>query len=317
MYEKYWEDKRVYDQNKQNSQVAIPNPSESITFNNSILFKTIEDIDSMTDVELKYFISNNYRNILNNVFSMGNTIYINAFRNVRFLMAFRDVMTQIQFFDPEVLTHINIIIYEYLQLKLKDDATEWMYKISDVVNRSRLTILRKYELPYKLANDLVILSHSHFDLQTCVKRVDLAIQTSKDMVDILDVQDDTEVSEKAVDYLAHLLVDLYDLNNFRFIIPYMMLDVLPYNDGTRKTRWITYEIETIDAALNLAILQILDTMIPNSDALIELLVNYSEGYTLMHRNMPTRFSFQCVSGDFPRLRRTVEYLKEERHIIVP
>ena len=51
MYEKYWEDKRAYDQNKQDSQVTIPNPSESITFNNSILFKTIEDIDSMTDVE--------------------------------------------------------------------------------------------------------------------------------------------------------------------------------------------------------------------------------------------------------------------------
>ena len=317
MYEKYWEDKRMYDQNKQASQVPMPKPIESVLFNSSVLFKTIEDIDSMSDMELRYFISNNYRAILNNTMNYQ-TIYINAFMNIRFLIAFRDVMTQIQFFDTEILTHVNTIIYEYLLFHRTDEITEWMYKISEVVNRMRLTILHKYDLPYKLANKLVISSRSHFDLQTCVKRVDLTIQASEDMIDVLNVQEDNGVSDKSANKLARLLVDLYDINNFTYIMPYMMLDILPYNDGTRKTQWITWEVEEIDLALNAAILQILDTMIPNSNILIDLLMNYSEGYTVLNRNMPTRFSFQNINANvYPRLYHAVEYLKENHGIVVP
>ena len=61
-FEKYWAEKHEYDTNQaQNSKMILPDPTNSPMFNHAILFKNIDDRDSMTDTELRYFIHRNFQ----------------------------------------------------------------------------------------------------------------------------------------------------------------------------------------------------------------------------------------------------------------
>ena len=67
-FQDYWSNKQVYDANQlQNLQTILPKPAENAVFNSSILFKTIDDRQYMTDQELRYFIHNNFLSIIANV----------------------------------------------------------------------------------------------------------------------------------------------------------------------------------------------------------------------------------------------------------
>ena len=66
-FDKYWEEKKAYDQNNKPEMVKII-PTNSPAFNRSILLGSIYDIPNMNDYELRKFVNNSFKLILNNIF---------------------------------------------------------------------------------------------------------------------------------------------------------------------------------------------------------------------------------------------------------
>lgn len=323
VYDNYWNEKQQYDQSQQaQTKTILPNPAESPLFNYATLFRTIDDRNNMTDSELRYFIHMNFSAIINSVFNDDVARkYTIAFQDTRFLDAFIDVLYKVQYFDPDTIIRINLIIYHYFALSKIDQDPEVisrMMKIASITNRSKAIGLKQFNLPSNLENCLLIARYSDFNLNICVKRVNLMLVTNQELVNMLTPDDIYEASEKSVDLLANILVEIYSLDTWNYVLPYFMVDVLPSSDDTTpELQWITPEVEAIDSILSLAVLQVLDTKIESSAKLKNILVNYAEGYRIMNYKKPVRFSFRSISGDYPRVRNVVDYMTKEDHIYIP
>lgn len=318
-FNKYWEEKIKYDEEHKPNMVTV-NPSNSPMLNKSVLFKNIEDRDSMTDAELRYFIENNFLSIMNNVFNRNIYVkYIKAFEEPRFLEAFIDVLQNIRYYDSDIIIKCNLLAYHYITRdeRQKDHSVvNLMMRMSKTVNRNSAIRLKKFNMPENLENVLLLARYSDFDIGVSVKRTNLMIVSSPILYNLLDMGD--YVSDSSVEFLAKLLVELYPTNQWIYVLPYFMMDVLPdYDERNPQTIWITPEVESMDSALNLAVLKVLDEMLDDSFMLRRVLTSYTEGYMILHRNHPTRFSFRSISHEYERLSNNLIYLREEEGIYVP
>jgi len=317
--EQYFKEKEAYD-NSRPAPVEVK-PMESPLFNHSILFKNIEDRDTMSDSELRYFIQRSFQAIMNNVFdsSVGQR-YILAFQDERFLDAFIDVLLQMQFYDSDVIVRLNLICYHYLTLpeqSKRAEVSQRLLKISGIINRNKLIQMKKFGLQPNLESLLIIARFSDFDLNICEKRVNLMMVTSPQIYNRLGLDDPYDVaSDEAIHWLATLLLELYRVEDWTFVLGYFMLDVLPEHDEYNN-QWVTPEVEAVDSAMTLAILKILDEMIDNSAKLREIMVTYAEGYRIINQRAPIKFSFQSISDEYQRLKAVIRYLAEEENIYVP
>ena len=316
---KYWREKEAYDASHK-MQLTTPAPQNSPLFNYAILFKNIEDRDNMSESELRYFIQRNFQSIMNNIFSKEIGIkYIDAFQDVRFLDAFIDVLNTMQFFDSDVIIRLNLLAYHYLTSPIKKlEISSRMLSIGSIINRSKLIAFKKFNLPQNLENVLIIARYSDFDLNICVKRVNLILDLNPELLQILDINESYECSEESIDWLARILMELYRIEDWRFVLPYFMLNPLPDPDiDINAAGWITPEVEAVDSALNLAVLKILDELVGDSIKLRGILISYSEGYRILNKNITPRFSFQSISEEYQRLNNVINYLEIEENIYVP
>jgi len=323
VFEKYWNDKKTYDDaHKNDIKYVTPELSNAPMFNHSILFKTIEDRDNMTDAELRYFIHMNFMVILNNIFDQSvKHTYTEAFRDGRFLDALIDVLNKIQYFEPDVNTRLNLIAYHYItQPENYIDKTilNKMITISKIINQNKAIALKKFRMPELIENYLLLSRFSDFNLEVCVKRVNLMLISSPSVIDFLGKDEILEASEKVVDFLAKLLIELYRVEEWSFVLPYYMVDVLPQvNENDPNTLWITPVVESMDSNMSLAVLKILDTMLPDPQILRGVLISYAEGYRLLNYKRPIKFSFKTISNEYTRLRNMIDYLETEEHIYLP
>lgn len=319
-FEKYWEEKKAFDSAQASVKVEAANPSNAPIFNHAILFKTIDDRNSMSDAELRQFIHNNFYVIMNNVFSQPvSAKYLVAFQEARFLDAFIDVAINLRYIEPEAMVRINLIIYDYITYPdNKPEILDRMKKLAGIVNYAKSILLKKYNLPGNLDIYLLIARYSDFDLRVCIRRVNLMLIRNQKLVNKLNIDPSTEASSETIDYLAKLIYDLFDQTVWIFALPFFMLDVIPQaDDNNPNVQWVTPYVESMYSAISLALLQILDTMIPDSGTLKEILKAYSDSYRIMTYRAPTRFSFQCISEEYPRLKSVITYLAEEEKVYVP
>lgn len=317
--EQYFKEKAAYDAAR--SAPVEVKPMESPLFNHSILFKTIDDRNDMSDSELRYFIQRSFQAIMNNVFdSSVGARYVIAFQDERFLDAFIDVLLQMQFYDSDVIVRLNLICYHYLtlpEMSKRAEVSQRMLKISGIINRNKLIQMKKFGLQPNLESLLIVARFSDFDLSICVKRVNLMMVTSPQIYKKLNLGDPYDApSDEAIRWFAQLLLELYRVEDWNFVLGYFMLDVLPEFDEYNN-QWVTPEVEAVDSAMSLAILKILDEMIDNSAKLREIMVTYAEGYRIMNKRAPVKFSFQTISYEYQRLSAVVKYLAEEENIYVP
>lgn len=321
LFETFWEEKRQFEENLHKKQVPPPPMANSPAFNQSILFKNIEDRNSMSEAELKYFIHNNFTVIMNNVFAPEvSPKYLQAFQEPRFLDAFIDVVSQLKYFDSDIGVRINLIVYDYIVTYSDSNPAvlDRMKKLATIVNYSKSILLKKYNLPMFLDIYLLVSRYSTFDLNICVRRVNLMLIRNQKLASMLNIDPDSETSSESIDFLARLLVDLFSLDTWNLVLSYFMLDVLPaYDERNPVTQWVTPDVEAMDSAISLAILKVLDTMIASSAALKNVIATYAEGYRMMNWKKPVRFSFQSISEDYPRLKSVLKYLEDEEKLIVP
>ena len=315
-FNKYWQEKAYYDANAKANAVQIQvSPTQSPSLNKSILFKTIEDRDSMSEAELRYFVESNFFSIMNNVFDKSVYVkYVKAFEEERFLSAFIDVLHQFRYFDTDIMIKCNLLAYHYItsdERSKNPTITRLMIRMSTIVNNNNAVRFKKFNMPENLESIILLTRYSDFNLAICIKRIDLVLVSSPILYDILNMSE-YEVNDNAVEFLAKLLFELFPSNDWAFVLPYFMIDVLPDSDERNpQTMWITPEVESMDSALNLAVLKILDEMIDDSFQLRKILMSYAEGYKILNSKQPTRFSFQSISLEYERLSAALVYLKNE------
>ena len=317
--EQYFKEKAAYDAAKPAPMEV--KPMESPLFNHSILFKTIEDRNEMSDSELRYFIQRSFQAIMNNVFdSAVGARYVVAFQDERFLDAFIDVLLQMQFYDSDVIVRLNLICYHYLtlpEMSKRAEVSQRMLKLSGIINRNKLIQMKKFGLQPNLESLLIVARFSDFDLSICVKRVNLMMVTSPQIYKKLNLGDPYDApTDDTIRLLSQLLLELYRVEDWNFVLGHFMLDVLPEYDEYNN-QWVTPEVEAVDSAMCLAVLKILDEMIDSSAKLREIMITYAEGYRIMNKRAPVKFSFQTISYEYQRLSSVIKYLAEEENIYVP
>lgn len=315
VFEKYWDEKMAYDTANKVEMVKIV-PSSSPTFNRSILLGSIYDMNNMNDSELRMFVQNSFRSILNSIFfgSKESADYINCFTNVRFLDAFIDVVQRLihqgNYFDRDNIAKINNICYDYITFNSasrNQAVVNRMFMLANIINSPYIPRLLGLGLNNNITNLLLIARWSNLDPRVCVRRVNfIIIQHSKNLM-----------SQETIIQIFKILYELdRDQRNYIKIFPHIMMDVLgDYDDADPSTHWITDEIQEVDSILSLAALDILNEF---TDANIRhVLVNYTESYKLVHDGRPIRFSMRKLSDDYERINNVIYGLCEYEGIIVP
>lgn len=314
-FEKYWEEKKTYDSINKVEMVKIV-PSNSPAFNRSILLGSIYDMNNMNDSELRTFVQNSFRSILNNIFfgSKESVDYINCFTNVRFLDAFIDVMQRFiqqgNYFDRDNIAKINNICYDYITFNNgnKNPAVvHRMYMLANIINAPYIPRLLGLGLNNTVANLLLIARWSNLDPRVCVRRVNFII-----------IGQPKEIMTQ--ENIVQIMKILYEIDrdqiNYMKIFQHIMMDVLgDYDEADPSTHWITDDIQETDSVLSLAALDILNEF---TDANIRhVLVDYAESYKLVRSSSPIRFSMRRLSNDYSRINDVIYRLKEYENIIVP
>lgn len=310
-FDKYWEEKKAYDQNNKPEMVKII-PTNSPAFNRSILLGSIYDIPNMNDYELRKFVNNSFKLILNNIFfgSPDSAQYIRCFTDVRFLDAFIDVMENMfragTILEKDDVIKINAICYDYIRLDNSKDqnVVNRMLKMAGMINARNLPRLLGLGLSNNLANMLLIARFSSLNLNVCVKRVNfIIINQPKELM-----------SQKMIEQIFRTIYDV--MTDWFHIFPYIMLDVLPdYDENDPSTFWITDDIQEVDSTISLASLDIMETL--PTESIRQTLVNYTQAYNILHNNDLYRFSMRKLSDDYQRINDVVARLNYNENIIVP
>ena len=314
-FEKYWEEKQAYDSANKVEMVKVV-PSNSPVFNKSILLGSIYDMNNMNDSELRMFVQNSFRTILNNIFfgSKESIDYINCFTNVRFLDAFIDVVQRFiqqgNYFDKDNIAKINNICYDYITFNHANknpSVVNRMYMLANIINAPYIPRLLGLGLNNNVANLLLIARWSNLNPKVCVKRVNF----------IIIGQHKSLMTQENITQILRILFELdRDQKNYIKIFPYIMMDVLDdYDDADESTHWITDEIQEVDSTLSLAALDILNNF--TNDNIRHVLMNYTQSYQVVHSGKPIRFSMRRLSDDYQRINDVVNSLKTYEGIIVP
>jgi len=306
--EKFWNDVKERDQNQKRTMVTYV-PQKNPSFNKSVLLQTIENVDNMNDAELAKFINYNFDNILASVFNGYNRVtHVRCFQDPKFLDSLITVLEDRRFFNPDEIVRLNTIIYEYMTIPdnngyvLKDPhVLDKMRTISRIINRAMLPRLLGLGLSDNLANALLIARYSSVDVAIIIKRIDF----------ILITQPKELMTQQMIAEIFKILYDVF--TEWSKIFPYIMEDVLPiHRDG--EYSWITEDVEEVDSALSLAILDILDNL--PRDIIYDTLRNYAEGYYIMGQR-PVRFSMNRLSDDYYRINEAAYRLNQVENTVVP
>lgn len=284
-----------------NHKVEMVNivPSETPAFNPSLVIASICNIPKMSDSQLREFIHCSFDTIMN--LDQKNTLM--CFTDIRFLDALSDVISRRlssgRYFDISTIVKINNICYDYITIQEKDNSiANRLYAISNLINSGRIPVLLGLGISSKIANLLYIARYSSTNPDVYTKRIDFII-----------IQNNKEFN--TVEKIERTLITLYDLDkdqkNFIILFSSIMSDVLgEYSEDDPMTHWITSDIEEADSMLSLAILNILNDF--TSDARLEVIRNYAQGYSILGCNKPVRFSMRSLSDDYANVIATVNYL---------
>lgn len=314
MFEKYYQERQELINRQLKNMVTVVSPAYSPAINTSVLLRTIYDIPSMSDSDLRRFIQRSFKSILNNVFFGNNdsNVYVRCFMDIRFLEAFIDVLNTGQFVDRDDIVKINTICYHYITFGTNQDPMikNRMMLMASIVNKPKLPSLFGIGLNNNLANTLLIARNSDLNLETCVKRVDFIIITQP--VELMT----QEMITNILRILYNIRPNDSDPRDWLSVFQYIMMDVVPeYDEYDETTHWVTDEVQEVDSTLSLSALEILDNL--ESRAIRSVLLYYAEDYAMVNSYRKLRFSMKRLSEDYARINRVVSELRMNEGIIVP
>lgn len=304
---KYWADKEEWDKTHKTKMVKVL-PASNPYFNLPILKQNIDNIDSMSDEELKNFITRNYKSILSNIFSGKNTAkYIAKLQNTRVLDALISIFNSFQFIDSNDSVIINTLCYHYITLpkdKQNNSVLNRMLQLSRIVNKNYEPRLLGLGLSPNLTAMILIARFSDISIDVCIKRVNFIIIT----------QPKELMTEKMIEDIFRIIYDC--MNDYPRMFSYLMVDVIPeYDENNENTWWVTEEISEVDSVLGLVILNILDSL--PSQMIRNTLINYTETRNTVYSNKPVRYSLQNLSEDYYRINSVIYAMQVNEGVYVP
>ena len=305
VFNKFWDETKKHDADHP-VLVAKVRVDESPNFNLSILKQNIDNVDSMSDVELRNFIKRCFKSIMVNLFGKEMPKYIHYFQDVRFLDAFIDVLKSMDFIEKDDIVRLNTMCYHYITIpkdKQNYRVVSRMMEVSNIINRHNLPRLLGLGLSSNLASILLIARYSDIDLNVCVKRVDFIIIT----------QPKELMSERMIEEILKILYNVLD--DMVRIFPPIMMDILPdYDENNPNTLWISEDIQEVNSTLNLALLNILDNL--PTQTIRSVLLNYTEAMNMVYKNYQVRFSLRCLSEDYYRINNVINEMALNEGIYV-
>ena len=305
VFNKFWDETKKHDADHP-VLVAKVRVDESPNFNLSILKQNIDNVDSMSDVELRNFIKRCFKSIMVNLFGKEMPKYIHYFQDVRFLDAFIDVLKSMDFIEKDDIVRLNTMCYHYITIpkdKQNYRVVSRMMEVSNIINRHNLPRLLGLGLSSNLASILLIARYSDIDLNVCVKRVNFIIIT----------QPKELMSERMIEEILKILYNVLD--DMVRIFPPIMMDILPdYDENNPNTLWISEDIQEVNSTLNLALLNILDNL--PTQTIRSVLLNYTEAMNMVYKNYQVRFSLRCLSEDYYRTNNVINEMALNEGIYV-
>ena len=305
VFNKFWDETKKHDADHP-VLVAKVRVDESPNFNLSILKQNIDNVDSMSDVELRNFIKRCFKSIMVNLFGKEMPKYIHYFQDVRFLDAFIDVLKSMDFIEKDDIVRLNTMCYHYITIpkdKQNYRVVSRMMEVSNIINRHNLPRLLGLGLSSNLASILLIARYSDIDLNVCVKRVNFIIIT----------QPKELMSERMIEEILKILYNVLD--DMVRIFPPIMMDILPdYDENNPNTLWISEDIQEVNSTLNLAFLNILDNL--PTQTIRSVLLNYTEAMNMVYKNYQVRFSLRCLSEDYYRINNVINEMALNEGIYV-
>ena len=308
MFDQFWQDQSSYDQQHPVQMVKV-RVDESPNFSLPILKQNVDNINNLSRDELKDFIYRCYDSIVKNLFDKDNAQkYARVFQNIKFLDVFIEVSKDV-IIDSSNLIRLNTMCYDYITLpKEMQDTTvvNRMLQLSSIINRAYIPRLCGLGLSSSLASMLLIARFSDTDLNICVKRVNfIIINQPKELMS-------TVMIEEILRNLYNVLVDFYR------IFPYFMIDIIPeYDEYNENTLWVTEDIDKVNSRLNLAMLNILNSL--PSNMIRSTLINYSEAMRMVYVGYKVRFSLRTLNeSEYYRINTAIQEITYTRSdIYVP
>ena len=307
MFDQFWQDQSSYDQQHPVQMVKV-RVDESPNFSLPILKQNVDNINNLSRDELKDFIYRCYDSIVKNLFDKDNAQkYARVFQNIKFLDVFIEVSKDV-IIDSSNLIRLNTMCYDYITLpKEMQDTTvvNRMLQLSSIINRGYIPRLCGLGLSSSLASMLLIARFSDTDLNICVKRVNfIIINQPKELMS-------TVMIEEILRNLYNVLVDFYR------IFPYFMIDIIPeYDEYNENTLWVTEDIDKVNSRLNLAMLNILNSL--PSNMIRSTLINYSEAMRMVYVGYKVRFSLRTLNeSEYYRINTAIQEIAYNSDIYVP
>ena len=307
MFDQFWNEQSQYDQQHPVQMVKV-RVDQSPNFSLPILKQNVDNIDNLSRDELKDFIYRCYDSIVKNLFDKDNAQkYAKVFQNIKFLDVFIEVSKEV-IIDLDSLVRLNTMCYDYITLpKEMQDTTvvNRMLQLSSIINRAYIPRLCGLGLSSSLASMLLIARFSDTDLNICIKRVNfIIINQPKELMS-------TVMIEEILRNLYNVLVDFYR------IFPYFMIDIIPeYDEYNENTLWVTEDIDEVNSRLNLAMLNILNSL--PSNMIRSTLINYSEAMRMVYVGYKVRFSLRTLNeSEYYRINTAIQEIAYNSDIYVP
>lgn len=250
-------------------------------------------IDQIPDYELLSLIKSSLDIIIMEI-NNGDTEYINAVTNHKFLDAFTKVMSMIPI-DYDKKRCCNKIAYDYMTLEDSDEFTKVkLLNLSLIVNRDVVQRLKTLNLNEKSSANIALSRFSSAKEIVNVKRLNFTICN----------MDEEVMTEQMIIWIYEKLFtrisDLFEGSMFEW-----------YSAAEEEV--LGESFMNIYSIVSLAVLTILNNM-PIQD-ITKVIVSYANNWKFKNKP-PVRFSLKTLSGDFSRINSVVESL-ENTSIYVP
>ena len=219
-----------------------------LMYSSEELLELLHNIDSMSEENVYNLLSKEYPIIFEQIFREKDKSFDFLLESKKFLI----IMTQVVITHPvkyDDLIHLNSFIYNYL---VYNDATKeneylrhLLFIFGEALNKKPVRLLLGCELDNRLAIFLAISLRSSFNQMENIRRFNFSLATA--VPHIITVAKAIDIYEALFDNVTDLIVGtLFDTS------------IMANYDN----KWVTPEIRQADYNITIAILNILESMVP-------------------------------------------------------
>ena len=219
-----------------------------LVYSSEELLELLHNIDSMSEENVYNLLSKEYPIIFEQIFREKDKSFDFLLESKKFLI----IMTQVVITHPvkyDDLIHLNSFIYNYL---VYNDATKeneylrhLLFIFGEALNKKPVRLLLGCELDNRLAIFLAISLRSSFNQMENIRRFNFSLATA--VPHIITVAKAIDIYEALFDNVTDLIVGtLFDTS------------IMANYDN----KWVTPEIRQADYNITIAILNILESMVP-------------------------------------------------------